>query len=152
MTKAHSLAASSPLDLLGGAREIPDEPVSRAEIHASIIGGIPYSALFHLTEGISVLSESDVATTLGVSTRTLRRQKETPQRAMPADLASRAWMLAETLAKASDVFGGREEAERWLSRAAMGLDGARPIDLLQTLQGAELVHEFLGRLAYGVYN
>jgi uncharacterized protein (DUF2384 family) len=33
----------------------------------------------------------------------------------------------------------------------MGLDGQRPIDLLQTVQGAELVNDFLGRLEYGVY-
>lgn len=71
---------------------------------------------------------------------------------MPTDLASRTWLFAEALAKATDVFGGREEAERWMSQEAMGLDGARPIDLLRTVQGAELVKEFLGRLEQGVYN
>jgi uncharacterized protein (DUF2384 family) len=34
----------------------------------------------------------------------------------------------------------------------MGLDGARPMDLLRTAQEAELVNELLGRLEYGVYN
>ena len=34
----------------------------------------------------------------------------------------------------------------------MGLDGKRPIELLQTVQGAELVTDFLTRLEYGVYN
>jgi uncharacterized protein (DUF2384 family) len=34
----------------------------------------------------------------------------------------------------------------------MGLDGARPVDLLSTVQGSELVKEFLGRLEHGVYN
>lgn len=71
---------------------------------------------------------------------------------MPTDLASRTWLFAETLAKATEVFGGRAQAEGWMSREAMGLDGARPIDLLTTVQGAELVNEFLGRLEHGVYN
>ena len=70
---------------------------------------------------------------------------------MPADLASKTWLFAETLAKATEIFGSREEAERWMSKPAMGLDGERPIDLLQTVQGAELVNDFLGRLEYGVY-
>lgn len=71
---------------------------------------------------------------------------------MPAELASRTWHFAEILAKATEVLGGRDDAERWLMREAMGLDGARPIDLLRTVQGAELVKEFLGRLEHGVYN
>jgi uncharacterized protein (DUF2384 family) len=34
----------------------------------------------------------------------------------------------------------------------MGLDGARPIDLLRTEDGARVVYEFLMRLEFGVYN
>ena len=39
-----------------------------------------------------------------------------------------------------------------MSRPAMGLDHQRPIDLLQTVQGAELVNDFLTRLEHGVYS
>jgi putative toxin-antitoxin system antitoxin component (TIGR02293 family) len=50
------------------------------------------------------------------------------------------------------VMGSKDDAERWMVEEAMGLDGARPIDLLRTLQGANLVSQFLERLKYGVYN
>ena len=53
--------------------------------------------------------------------------------------------------KITEIFGSKEDAELWVSKPAMGLDGQRPIDLLQTVQGAELVNDFLGRLEYGVY-
>lgn len=139
-------------DLLGGARLLKRMPTSRAEVHATIVRGVPYSALFFLADHVTVLSESDVANVVGISTRTLRRQKDEPKKSMPTDLASKTWLLAEALAKAADVFGGQAEAERWMSGPAMGLDGARPIDLLRTVQGAELVTEFLGRLDLGVYN
>lgn len=89
---------------------------------------------------------------LGISGRTLRRQRETPKKPMPADLASKAWLFAETLAKATEVFGSREQAEAWLNKPAIGLDGQRPIDMLQTVQGTELVNDFLARLEYGVYS
>ena len=49
------------------------------------------------------------------------------------------------------MFGSQEEAEEWLRRPAMGLDQRRPIDLLATPAGVELVEDFLGRLKYGVY-
>lgn len=111
----------------------------------------PNASLQCLITALPSLNEADVSKMLGISDRTLRRQRETPMNPMPAALASKAWLLAETLAKASQVFGSRGKAEEWLSKPAMGLDGQRPIDLLQTAQGAELVNDFLTRLDYGVY-
>lgn len=54
---------------------------------------------------------------------------------MPPHLASRIWSLAEIFARATEVFGGQEAAENWMTRPAMGLDGERALDLLRTLQG-----------------
>jgi putative toxin-antitoxin system antitoxin component (TIGR02293 family) len=138
-------------DFLGGARLIKRRPSSRAEVHAMLVDGIPYAVLFHLTSSIRALTEQDVFNVVGISERTLRRQKDAPGKTMPADLASRTWLFAETLAKAAEVFGSREDAERWMSAEVMGLDGARPISLMRTVQGAELVNEFLVRLEHGVY-
>lgn len=42
------------------------------------------------------------------------------------------------------------EAEQWLERPAIGLDQRRPIDLLGTPAGVELVEDYLERLEYGV--
>jgi hypothetical protein len=54
--------------------------------------------------------------------------------------------------QATTVFGSATRAKQWISRPAVGLNGHRPIDLLQTTQGAELVRGFLTRLEYGVYS
>jgi putative toxin-antitoxin system antitoxin component (TIGR02293 family) len=140
------------LKLLGGSRLLKYKPSNQAEVHAAVVSGIPYSVLFFLTDNIKGFGEEDVANVLGVSTRTLRRQKDTPGKVMPADLGSKTWLFAEILAKAEDVMGSKDDAERWMVEEAMGLDGARPIDLLRTLQGANLVSQFLERLKYGVYN
>jgi putative toxin-antitoxin system antitoxin component (TIGR02293 family) len=58
---------------------------------------------------------------------------------------------AEILAKASAILGSREAAERWLETSAIGLNQQRPIDLLATRAGAEIVENFLSQLEYGVY-
>lgn len=137
---------------LGGKRFWQQRLESRSDVHAAILSGVPYGSLIYLVSSVKGLEEGDVAKVLGISTRTLRRQSETPDKQMPADLASRAWLLAETLAKATEIFGGKEAAEHWMSRPAMGLDGQRPVELLQTVQGAELVNDFLTRLEYGVYS
>ncbi|AUB82283.1 antitoxin Xre/MbcA/ParS toxin-binding domain-containing protein [Candidatus Thiodictyon syntrophicum] len=59
--------------------------------------------------------------------------------------------LASVTAQAIDTLGSREDAERWLASAAIGLDRYRPIDLLQTSEGTELVKTLLTRMDYGVY-
>lgn len=140
------------IEFMGARRLFKQLPQSRAEIHGALVKGLPYAVLVHIVDHLSALSADQIADAVGISGRTLRRQKEQPDKPMPADLASKTWLFAETLAQASAVFGGRDAAERWMARPAMGLDGARPIDLLRTLQGAELVTEFLGRLEHGVYN
>jgi putative toxin-antitoxin system antitoxin component (TIGR02293 family) len=137
---------------LGGKKFSQQTLSSRSDVHSAIGNGASYGALLFLFSQMKSLLESDVAKVLGVSTRTLRRQSEFPDKPMPADLASKAWLFAETLAKATEVFGGKEQAEAWMSKTATGLDRQRPIDLLQTVQGAELVTDFLTRLQYGVYS
>jgi len=138
--------------LLGGRRAFRQWPQSRAEIHGALVQGLPTAVLVSLLDQLALLPVDDVAAVLGLSSRTLRRFREQPDRPLPADLASKVWQLAETLAQAAVVVGDAAAAQRWLAAPAMGLDGARPIDLLRTLQGSELVTEFLGRLANGVYN
>lgn len=138
-------------NFLGGKRFWHRRLASRSDVHSAIVRGIPYASLLFLVEQMQELGEDDIAKTLGISARTLRRQSEAPGKRMPADLASKTWLFAETLAKATEIFGGKEEAELWMARPAMGLDGQKPIDLMRTVQGAELVHDFLGRLEYGVY-
>jgi putative toxin-antitoxin system antitoxin component (TIGR02293 family) len=126
---------------------------SRLEVHEAIVDhAFTFASLIFLMSSFTTLDEGDVVSVLGISGRTLRRQRETPKKPMPADLASKIWLLAETLAKATEVFGTREKAEDWMKRPAIGLDGQRPIDMLQTVQGAELVSDFLTRLEYNVYS
>ena len=144
---------SETFSLLGGRRFWSQHLHSDNDVHTAILKGVAFgSLLFFLEHHIGTVDEEDVAKVLGVSTRTLRRQAETPDKAMSTDLASKTWQLAETLAKASEVFGGKEAAQRWLSAPAVALNGSRPIDLLQTLQGAGVVSDYLDRLEHGVYS
>lgn len=149
---ANAAVSAGAMAFMGGRRVFKQWPQSRAEIHGALVQGLPCAVLVSLVDQLALLPADDVAAALGISSRTLRRLRDQPAKPMPADLASKTWQLAETLSQASVVFGDADAAQRWLAAPAMGLDGARPIDLLRTLQGSELVTEFLGRLAHGVYN
>jgi putative toxin-antitoxin system antitoxin component (TIGR02293 family) len=59
--------------------------------------------------------------------------------------------LDRIVRKAAEVLGSREAAESWMLRPAVGLDQQRPIDVLRTASGTEIVEDFLTRLEFNVY-
>lgn len=61
-------------------------------------------------------------------------------------------MRLRVLSKATEVFGSQAHAETWMDRPALALDNARPVDLLESQQGVDLVMDQLTRLEYGVYS
>ena len=138
--------------LLGGARILRHRLGSQREVHDLILRGLPTASVTFLISHVVAISKDEVFEKgIGMSPRTLQRRTEVATKRLSPEQSGRAWKFAAILAKATEVFGSREAAERWLERPAIGLDRKRPIDLLTTNAGAEMVEKFLGRLEYGVY-
>ncbi|MBX6743162.1 MAG: DUF2384 domain-containing protein [Acetobacteraceae bacterium] len=139
-------------DLLGGARVLRRPLRSRLDAHDAILEGLPGAALKHLVDRLAVLREpASLEKALGMSLRTVQRHRDAPAKPLGREQSGRVWEFAELFAKATAVFGSKDEAERWMARPAIGLEQRRPIDLLATPEGRRLVAEHLERLEYGVY-
>jgi putative toxin-antitoxin system antitoxin component (TIGR02293 family) len=138
------------IDLLGGPGVIKVRVRTPIEAHDLLLSGLPSASLFHLGEQIG-LEAQKLVEALGMSLRTLQRRRGDKDKALSPEQSGRTWRLAEVLGRATEIFGTREEALEWLQRPAMALDQRRPIDLLGTPAGAELVEDHLTRLEYGVY-
>ena len=139
-------------ELLGGERVFRRRLRSSLDAHEMLLQGLPETALTHLIDNLVVLRPAaSLEKAVGMSLRTFQRRKGAPAKPLNAEQSGRTWKFAEVLARATFVFGSQEEAEQWLEREAIGLDGRRPIDLLATPAGVELVEDFLTRLEYGVY-
>jgi len=139
--------------LLGGRATFRHGVANALAVHDLILAGFPGAALTRLVSSVPILQRPDVLErAVGISQRTLQRRKgEATAKALSPEQSGRAWKFAEVLAQAISVFGSQEEAERWLERPAIGLDQHRPIDLLATPAGTELVEQHLERIAFGVY-
>jgi len=138
--------------LLGGARVLERVPKTRLDVHARLREGLPTAALRHLVEALSVIDVTRaMEPALGMSLRTYQRHRERAKSRLSPEQSGRAWTFAETLARATSVLGSQAEAERWLERPAIALDGLRPIDLVATPVGSALVADLLGRMEFGVY-
>ncbi|MGO6678599.1 antitoxin Xre/MbcA/ParS toxin-binding domain-containing protein [Rhizobium leguminosarum] len=138
--------------LLGGSRILSRSLTNALDAHELLLHGLPATALDHLVGTLVVLGKNEsLEKAVGMSLRTWQRRKETPSKPLSQEQSGRAWKFAEILAKATDIFGSQAEAEQWLERPAVGLEQRRPIDLLGTPAGVELVEDHLDRLEYGVY-
>ena len=138
-------------DLLGGPRILSRRITSALDAHELLLDGLPGSALTHFVSHLLFIQTDSLEKAFGMSLRTFQRRKDAPDKPLSQEQSGRTWKFAEILAKATDVFGSQEDAEQWLERPAIGLDQRRPIDLLATPAGVELVEQYLTRLAYGVY-
>jgi len=59
--------------------------------------------------------------------------------------------FAEILARATEIFGSKAEAQAWLHRPAMALDQRKPLDLLSTPADVKALEDHLIRIEHGVY-
>ena len=146
---------TTPMDaarLLGGERVIGRTPVNALETHDLLVAGLPGEALNHIVGHLTVLQPTaSLEKAIGISLRTFQRRKDEPSKPLSQDQSGRTWKFAEILGWAGRVFGSQEEAERWLDRPAISLNRRRPLDLLATPKGVELVEQCLGRIEHGVY-
>ncbi|MEA1673509.1 antitoxin Xre/MbcA/ParS toxin-binding domain-containing protein [Nitrospirillum sp. BR 11163] len=139
-------------DLLGGPHVLKRMVRSPLEAHEMLAEGLPGPALNHLVDSLQVLGRTpSLEKAMGISLRTFQRRRETPAKPLSQEQSGRAWKFAEILARASAALGNQADAERWLEQPAMGLEQRRPIDLLSTPAGLDIVEDFLTRLEYGVY-
>jgi len=138
--------------LFGGRKVLGRQLSGPLDAHDLLLGGLPSSALGRLMARLMVIHASEfLVKAVGMSLRTYQRHQGGPEKALSAVKSGRAWKFAEVLSRATAIFGSQEEAEHWLERPAVGLDQRKPIDLLATPAGVEMVEDHLTRLEYGVY-
>lgn len=137
--------------LLGGKKTIKGSVDNALDAHDLLVKGLPTSTLLHLVNEVLMLSSEDaLEKAIGISLRTLqRRKKDNISNALSVDQSNRTWRFAEIFGRAIGVLGSKEEAERWMTQPAIGLENRKPIDLLATAAGAEAVENHLTRLSMG---
>lgn len=139
--------------LFGGEKGLKHDVSNPIAVHELILTGIPGAALERLVKQLPAIADDSDAfeKAFGMSERTYQRHKADRTKVLSTEQSSRTWNFARLLAKASAVLGSQADAENWMLQPAFGLEGRRPIDLLATAAGSDLVREYLERLDYGVY-
>lgn len=119
-------------------------PVSR---HTLVSQGVSTKMLYTLLDSFKRISKPEIFAVVGFSSKTASRRKDT---AMSLPVSDATLSLIEIKSLAESVLGSSAEAEEWLDKPALALDGYKPMALIATRAGAELVKDLLVRLDYGV--
>jgi putative toxin-antitoxin system antitoxin component (TIGR02293 family) len=92
-----------------------------------------------------------LATSIGVSPRTLSRRKK--EKKLTATESDRLVSVSRLLTQAVELFeGDKEKAFRWFVQANRGLGNLSPLDMAATETGTREVENLIGRLEHGVFS
>jgi putative toxin-antitoxin system antitoxin component (TIGR02293 family) len=117
---------------------------------ASIRKGIPPKDFVLMARQIG-LPQSELARKLGLSPRTMAARIAGGRKKLSPDETEKVLRIRHIFEHAVHVFGSVTEAREWLMSPASGLEGQRPIDLLDTEPGGAQVRDYLGAIEYGNY-
>ena len=131
-----------------GAERLLKEPINREfDLIPLIKRGLFKRNLIKLAEQMS-MSIKDMAAILPVSERTLKRYRKTTR--LSPELSERLIKLSELYTKGIEIIGSKERFIKWINTESLAI-GKKPIDIIDTMTGIELVNDELGRIEHGVY-
>ncbi|MEN8180083.1 MAG: antitoxin Xre/MbcA/ParS toxin-binding domain-containing protein [Pseudomonadota bacterium] len=112
--------------------------------------GLPLSSIQRLQQSLRIEQEATILKLLGISVRTYQRRKRDNKPLDPIE-SDRLYRLAKIAARAAEVLPDENLAIDWLKSPNRAL-GAKPLELLDTEAGADMVERVLTRIEYGVYS
>lgn len=139
------------VQLLGGRAIWKKAPTDKLQVHEFIRRGFPGKVLVYVVHNVTEIPSDKLFDVIGISQRTMQRRADDPEKPLSQEQSGRLWKFAEIFNTATEVFGDRKSAARWLTSPAIALEQKVPVDLMTTQPGSELVEQLLGRLEHGVY-
>jgi putative toxin-antitoxin system antitoxin component (TIGR02293 family) len=121
------------------------------QAHDLVAQGVRVADARQVMNAFTIINAEQFYGVLGITERTMQRRAASASKTLDANASDRALRLVAVTSQAIKVLGNQEAAERWLASPAMGLDQRKPIDLLQSSEGTDLVKTLLSRMEYGVY-
>ena len=89
-----------------------------------------------------------IAEMLNLSTKTLDRYTQENRKLNPND-SELIIKLILLYKKGLEIFGDQESFVDWLNKTAFGLGNLKPVEIINTSEGIDLIIEELGRIEFG---
>lgn len=134
------------LEVVGG-RDLIGAPInSSRDLISAVRRGFPVQTVeYVISSGRMSLAEIDLVV---IPRKTLSHRRKIGT--LTSEQSDRLIRAARVLAEAEETFGSQQKAAKWLRRPTTALSGEKPIDLLDTSEGADQVAALLGRIGHGI--
>ena len=133
--------------ILGGQMVVGKRLESRMDLVDLGSRGLTKDAVSHLARHLS-LSLKDMAALLPVTERSLQRY--TAKQHLSPTVSEQVLQIAEAVARGTEVFGDKDRFLAWANQPSKALAGKKPLELLGSRFGIDLVLDELGRMEHGV--
>lgn len=101
-------------------------------------------AILHYT----ALTMKDIAKIISLSERQLQRYRD--EQLLRTDISVQLLQILELYSIGYEVLGSKEKFKSWMTQPNLALGSLRPIELLDTSFGIQMIQEELGRIEHGV--
>lgn len=135
--------------ILGGRKLMSRAPSTSFDFLTITRKGIPKQSVVNLAE-IMDIPMKDIASILNLSYKILGRKRNADL--LDTLVSSLSIEIAQTVARGLALFEDPDKLNRWLQKENSALSGKKPIELLNTPTGINLVNKVLLRMEEGIYN
>lgn len=136
------------ISILGGAHAINKKVTNDMDLILLTRSGIPKKSLDTLSFKLGINMER-LSQLLNISLRTLQRKEPTDK--LSIHVSEHMLAIAEVILRGTEVMGSQQSLEAWLHSTFTSLDDRKPIDIMDTSIGTQLILNMLGRIEHGVY-
>lgn len=138
---------SAVLELLGGRKTFRGKFETTLDLVDLGEKGLTKASLLELAEFLE-LSVAQMARLLPITERTIQRYSRSTR--LSRAVSDHLLEIARLAVRGIDVFGDKKRLLDWLQRTNVALGGRKPMDLLASTLGIDLVNDELGRIEHGL--
>lgn len=142
------MSINETINILGGEKALNQKVKSRMDLIALSQKGVPKTSLTNLAKYLS-LSISQISKLLPISERTIQRY--TPNKLFDHLVSEQIIAITEVVVKGVAVFEDKDRFLAWMNHPTVALGNKKPIDLLNSRFGLDMVLDELVRIEHGVY-
>ena len=136
-------------DLLGGPQVLGHKIRSEMDLYELGKTGIPKKSLLIFSQKTNMTIRT-ISSTLHTTERTLQRKKELD--VLSESLSEHIIQLAAVYSRGNEIFEDIDHFQTWVKTTNKALGNKKPMELLSSRFGAQMVLDELGRIEHGVYS
>jgi putative toxin-antitoxin system antitoxin component (TIGR02293 family) len=146
----NSLEVNEPISLYMKSPNFDQFFTDKFQIVQLIKKGLSHN-VFEQIKSLSPFTELEWANFLDVSTKSLSRYKEAISHTFKSSHTEKILSIVEVNKVAMDIFKSKDKYEGWLRTTNFALGNERPVDLLASSYGRDLVLSELTRIQHGIF-